>query len=204
MPDALRRALTVARRVLTTAIALLALAGPAIAPLQAASDPAAPQLLEGPAYEKRLHALLDEATVSVDAMIYLVHLPPEAKRGQPVRRILDHLAATRRRGVAVRVIFDAGAPGGEGEDGEPVRPNLPAATALRAAGVDVRWDEDTRTTHAKAVVIDGRHCLIGSGNWTAAALRNNRELNVELDSPAVAAQFATVFEKAWKAGRPAP
>ena len=193
------------RRCVLAGSLLLALVGSGcLAPVHAASEAGAAQLLEGPAYEKRLHALLDEATTSVEAMIYLVHLPPEAKRGQPVRRILDHLAATSRRGVAVRVIFDAGAPGGDAEEGEPARPNRPAAEALRAAGVDVRWDEDMRTTHAKAVVIDRRFCLIGSGNWTAAALRNNRELNVELDSLAVAAQFAVIFEKAWKAGRPAP
>lgn len=180
--------------------ALLAL----LAVVVAAADARPAELLEGPGYEQRLHALLDRATVSVDAVIYLVHLPPEARPGQPVRRILDHLAATRRRGVAVRVLFDAGAPvGADDAVGRP-RPNLAAAEALRAGGVEVRWDEDDRTTHAKAVMVDGRHCLIGSGNWTAAALRANRELNVYLDNPEVAAQFAAVFADAWEAGRRAP
>ena len=172
-----------------------------VAPAAAAQAPA---LLEGPAYETRLHALLDDAKVSVDAVIYLVHLPADARPGQPVRRILDHLAATRRRGIIVRVLFDGSAPLGAPLGESEVKPNLPAAQALRAADVDVRWDEDDRTTHAKAVVVDGRHCLIGSGNWTAAALRTNRELNVYLDSPAVAKQFAGVFDPAWKTATPAP
>ena len=173
-------------------------------PSLSAADAPAPALLEGPAYETRLHDLLDEAKVSVDAVIYLVHLPPGARRGQPVRRILDHLAATRRRGVAVRVLFDGGTAATEADPDADLRPNLPAAKALRAAGVDVRFDEEERTTHAKAVVVDGRHCLVGSGNWTSSALRNNRELNVYLDSVALAQQFAAVFEPAWKAATPAP
>ena len=98
------------------------------------------------------------------------------------------------------MLFDAGAPPDQAEP----KPNLPAAQALREAGVDVRWDEDDRTTHAKAVVVDGRHCLIGSGNWSASALRANRELNFYLDSPAVAKQFAAVFEPAWAVAVAAP
>ena len=169
-----------------------------LAAISPAAESLPPALLEGPAYETRLHDLLAGATTSVDAVIYLVHLPADARAGHPVRRLLDHLAATHRRGVVVRVLFDAGAPPGESE----AKPNLPAAQALRSAGVAVRWDEDDRTTHAKAVVVDGRHCLVGSGNWTASALRNNRELNVYLDSVALARQFADVFAPAWSAGQP--
>ncbi len=171
-----------------------------LAPASEGVEPRPNELLDGSGYEARLHALLDDARVSVDAIIYLVHLPTDARPAQPVRRILDHLAATRRRGVAVRILFDAGAPPGESD----TKPNQTAAHALRTAGVEVRWDEDDRITHAKAMVADGRHCLVGSGNWTASALRSNREMNVYLDSPAIAAQFSAVFEPAWKAGTPVP
>ncbi len=165
-----------------------------------AAAPGQVDLLNERAYDDRLHELIAGASVSIEAMVYLVVLPADARPTQTVRRQLDAMIAARRRGVAVRVVLDAGSP--PPAPGEPEqRPSLAAAEYLRAGGIEVRWDEDERMTHVKALAVDGRACVVGSGNWTVGGLRENRELAVCVESPAVAARFAELFAAAWAAGR---
>lgn len=49
--------------------------------------------------------------------------------------------------------------------------------------------------HAKAVVVDGRHVLLGSMNMDPRSRRINTEVGVLLDSQAIAAEVAAVFEQ---------
>lgn len=152
-------------------------------------------LVEG-GYEDRVHDLLDRAQQEIVVVMYLANLPADARPSHPVRRLLDHLIAERKRGISVRVLLDAGAPPDEG------RPNQAAADLLAAGGVDVRWDEDDRTTHIKAVIIDGRWSVVGSTNWTASALRHNREMSLACDDAALAQRVLAQVATAWAAARP--
>jgi phosphatidylserine/phosphatidylglycerophosphate/cardiolipin synthase-like enzyme len=174
------------------------IAGP-VGMTAAADQPAnQPELLVDGGYEDRLHALFGGAKQDVTVVMYLASLPADARASHPVRRLLDHLIAVRKRGVAVQVLLDAGAPPDQG------RPCETTAAYLAAGGVAVRWDEDTRTTHIKAVIVDGRWCVVGSTNWTFSALRSNRETSLCCDSPALAAKLTAIFNEAWAKGRPAP
>jgi phosphatidylserine/phosphatidylglycerophosphate/cardiolipin synthase-like enzyme len=157
-----------------------------------------PELLIEGGYEDRLHTLFDDAKRSVTVVMYLASMPADARPSHAVRRLLDHLIAVHKRGVVVQVLLDAGAPPDQG------RPCSTAAAYLAAAGVPVRWDEDTRTTHVKAVIVDDRWCVLGSTNWTFSALRSNRETSVCCDSPPLATQLTAIFTEAWSKGRPAP
>lgn len=49
--------------------------------------------------------------------------------------------------------------------------------------------------HAKAVVVDGRHVLLGSMNMDPRSRRLNTEVGLLLDSQAIAAEVAAVFEQ---------
>ena len=166
----------------------------------AAADggPAQPELLIEGGYEDRLHNLFDHAQKEVTVIMYLAALPTDARPSHPVRRVLDHLIAVHKRGITVQALFDAGAPPDSG------RPSEAAAAYLAAAGIPVRWDEDTRTTHIKAVIVDGRWSVVGSTNWTFSAMRSNRETSICCDSPELAAKLTTVFAEAWAKGRPLP
>ncbi len=149
---------------------------------------AGPQLLTDKAYGPRVSALIDAAQTSIDVVMYQVNLPVDARPTHPVRVLLDRLVARHQAGVAVSLVVDAGTP----EEGVE-RPSANAAAYLASKGIDVRWDEDDRTTHDKALVVDGRWCVIGSTNWTAAALGHNRELSVLLDDRELAAKLAKLF-----------
>ena len=54
---------------------------------------------------------------------------------------------------------------------------------LAAHGIPVVWDEVSRTSHAKVLLIDDQQALVGSHNWTRAALLDNREASVLLTDP---------------------
>jgi cardiolipin synthase len=96
--------------------------------------------------------------------------------------ILRGLVDAARRGVEVRVIV-------------PADPHsLPARAAvrhwfqaLRDAGADVR--EHPELAHAKVVLSDGL-VLAGTANLDALSLRQNWEMQLRIDDPAVADHFA--------------
>jgi phosphatidylserine/phosphatidylglycerophosphate/cardiolipin synthase-like enzyme len=102
--------------------------------------------------------------------------------GNIPRRIAGELVEARRRGVAVTVILEQSP-----EADDPLnRANRTTATLLSRNGVNVRFDSLHKTTHVKAVVIDGRYVYLGSHNLTHSALTRNNELSVLLDSPETA------------------
>ncbi len=51
-----------------------------------------------------------------------------------------------------------------------------------------------RSLHAKCVVVDGRHVLIGSANFTKRGHTRNLEVGVHLDDPGVAAALVQQFD----------
>ncbi len=96
--------------------------------------------------------------------------------------LLAELSRASRRGVPVTVILER-----DDRSGSTVnRDNRDVAERLKRAGVEIRFDAPSRTTHVKIAVIDRRYCFIGSHNLTASALRYNNELSVLIDSPALA------------------
>jgi phosphatidylserine/phosphatidylglycerophosphate/cardiolipin synthase-like enzyme len=155
------------------------------------------ELLTERAYEARVGALIDGAQRSIEVTMYQANLPSDADDRHPVRKLLDRLIARSKAGIAVKVVLDAGTP----EDGA-VWPSAIAAAYLVEHKVDVRWDEDDRTTHTKSLVVDGRWCLIGSTNWSYSALRKNREQSVLLDDADLAKRMDASFQSLWKKSRP--
>jgi hypothetical protein len=57
----------------------------------------------------------------------------------------------------------------------------------------VRYDEPTRYTHAKAVVIDQKTVILGSTNWTENSFDNNIETDVRIESPELALELLEYF-----------
>jgi cardiolipin synthase len=102
------------------------------------------------------------------------------------RAMVRRLGDAGRRGVRVRLVV-------------PARPNNWACGAaqrhhhryLLAAGVEIV--EYPRMVHAKAFVRDGRDVVVGTCNLDAWSLRRSFEIDVRLQSPALAEEFATEF-----------
>lgn len=61
-----------------------------------------------------------------------------------------------------------------------------------------------RSMHAKCVVVDGRHVLVGSANFTRRGHTRNVEVGVRLDDPELAAVLTAQFERLVEQGDLAP
>lgn len=149
------------------------------------------ELLADQAYEARVRRLIAGACSGVELVMFSVVLPDDAGATHPVRLMLETVIERHRAGIPVRVVLDQGAPPGR------ERPSVHAFRVLSEAGVAVRWDEDERTTHIKALVVDRRWCVLGSHNWTFSALRRNREQSLLVDDPALAARLGGEFTRLW-------
>ena len=114
----------------------------------------------------------------------------------PVDELLDRLAAARERGVDVRLILaDTLAADVRGA----ARVNAAAIPALARRGLPVRrwWPEVA--LHEKSLVIDGRHVIAGSHNWTANSFFQADETSLYADSTAMGGALVDRFEAAWAA-----
>lgn len=134
------------------------------------------------AYFDTLVTLVRHARHRIDMAMFLFKTGT-AKDNRPAHLVRE-LAQARQRGVFVRVILDL-----SGHDEKINAANRETARALEKAGIPVLFDSPGRTNHSKLVVIDGRHCLVGSHNLTQAALRHNHELSLLLDNPRLAGEI---------------
>ncbi|HEY3493293.1 MAG TPA: phospholipase D-like domain-containing protein [Polyangiaceae bacterium] len=126
--------------------------------------------------------LIDAATSTLDiAMFYLT----SAEIGAAI-------LAADARGVAVRVVIDAGGAG-----------NAYSQTpALCSAGIPVKTENWGGKSHSKWAVADSAipsqaAVVFGSMNWTSAGNANNDENTLYVRNAAFAAEFQTEFERQW-------
>lgn len=125
-------------------------------------------------------SLMDSAQSSLDVEMY-VFTSHEA---------VAALERAKARGVAVRVILERNVMENQNQD---------AYGQLASDGINVRYaTAKYALTHAKFVIADGRAVLVGSHNFSGAALYDNREASVIIRDAATVAAFTSVFEKDWR------
>ena len=128
--------------------------------------------------------LIAGAQHRVTIAIYVVRVDEDG----PVDHVFRALGDAVQRGVDVRVVLDRGK---DWRTGAPDTKHVEPAQRLAKLGVRVVLDEEDRTTHAKVLVVDDRHVIVGSHNWTRSALAANREWSVQIDDQEIARQFQT-------------
>jgi phosphatidylserine/phosphatidylglycerophosphate/cardiolipin synthase-like enzyme len=126
---------------------------------------------------RHVRPLLKDAAERIDiAVFFLTH-----------KHITEDLIEAHKRGVKVRVILDAtGATNGYTKH-----------ELLRAAGIPVKVENWGGKMHMKSAVIDGRHVITGSMNWTSAGEFSNDENTIIIHSDRHAQQYTEFFEKLW-------
>lgn len=142
------------------------------------------QVLRGKQYLEVLHKAFQEAKDYIYVQMYIIIAKPEAP-DDPVSILLDDLIQAKRKGLEVRVII---------EDGKFER-SYNAFTRLKQAGVDVRLDSPSRVLHSKVVIIDGKISIIGSTNWSKAAIYHNHEISILIESEEVAERLLKDFSE---------
>ena len=106
--------------------------------------------------------------------------------------IIAALAAAEGRGVEVRLIVNGALDENQQE----------AAAQLDRRGVEIRLATGLYI-HAKVMVIDGAMAVVGSQNFTATSLDDNRELAILLRDPLLVERCVSVFERDWLRAEPA-
>ena len=97
------------------------------------------------------------------------------------------LMARAAAGVGVRVLL---------ADPDWITGNASAASALRGAGLEVRFLRSL-DNHAKLLLVDGSVAMIGSENLSSTSLDHNREVGVLVTDAAAYATFRDAFESDW-------
>ena len=142
------------------------------------------QVLEGRQYFEVLHKALQEAKDYIYVQMYIIITRPDVP-DDPVSILLDDLIQANCKGIEVKVVI---------EDGKFER-SYNAFTRLKQAGVDVRLDSPLAVLHSKAVIIDGKISIIGSTNWSKAAIYHNQETSVLIESEEVAEKLRKDFSE---------
>jgi HKD family nuclease len=142
-------------------------------------------------YVNLIGPALRNAQETIDvAMFFMTH-----------KLITADLINAHQRGVRVRVIIDATA----------ATNGYTKHELLRVAGIPVKVESWGGKMHMKCALIDGRHLVAGSMNWTSAGERSNDENALLVSSTTVGRKFQSAFEKMWASipsrwlsGRPDP
>lgn len=173
------------RLALATALAVgvaIGLAGCSVTP----STPSEFSLVQYPAAGfVGLYAQTAAARRSIDMEMYELEDPLE----------LAALIAARHRGVAVRVLLDSAY--------EVRAANLPAFTALKAGGVDVRFAINSTIFHIKTTVFDDAIADISTANLTPLYYSTTRDAAVIDTYPVQVAAIETTFAHDWDGDNPA-
>ncbi|MEA1925271.1 MAG: phospholipase D-like domain-containing protein [Candidatus Altiarchaeota archaeon] len=131
-----------------------------------------------------VHRALQDANKSIHLLVFeLKYYPqyPESKMNILVEDIIN----ASRRGVDVKIIVDQYSKENNAFD------------LLRGEGVDIVYDSEGVTTHAKTVIIDGRVVVLGSTNYSYYGLEKNNEVNVLIDSEETAVFYESYFREMW-------
>jgi cardiolipin synthase A/B len=107
--------------------------------------------------------------------------------------ILDHIAAAADRGVKVHVLCG----GRHGISEWDVLDTFASLRTLRRFGVKVHKQKNLRV-HAKLLIADSEHALLGSMNIDRSAFDMRRELGITVTGQDVVTRLKEVFDSDWE------
>ena len=133
---------------------------------------------QGRGVTKGIIPLIRQANDSIDVSIFfLTH-----------NKISKELVSAHKRGVKVRIILDATA----------ATNGYSKHNYLREHGIDVKVESWGGKMHMKAAVIDNKHVVVGSMNWTKAGEQKNDENTIIIkNSSKHGMQLFLFFEEMW-------
>lgn len=138
------------------------------------------QALIGPEYVERAINLFENATTSIFLVVFDWRWYPSAPAG-PSGRFNSALRDAVARGVSVRAIVN----------------NDDIKGRLESIGVQVRRTHMRRLLHAKLVIVDAAHALVGSHNFTQQAFSHNVEVSMHVSGEAYDPKLEQFFNTLW-------
>ena len=132
---------------------------------------------QGYAMYRGLIPLIQKAKRSIDVSVFfLTH-----------KNVSKELVAASKRGVSVRVILDAtGASNGYSKH-----------QYLRENGISLKVEDWGGKMHMKSAIVDGKHLILGSMNWTSAGESKNDENTLIIRNARDAKNYQVFFNLLW-------
>ena len=140
--------------------------------------------------ERELIGLLDGAEESIAIK--------QVRIGSRDFRLLEATLDAAERGVEVRILLSSA--WYVRDDNERLAAWLREQAETGDLPLSVRLadpDGDFQKIHAKGVIVDGETVAVGSANWNANSLQENREVVLMLEGEAIAGYFSAVFDADW-------
>jgi len=135
-------------------------------------------------YFTQVHDILKNSKKSIHMVAFEIKYYPTYPNSSENMLIRDMIDA-KKRGVDVKILLD-----------ESLKENS-AFDYLRKNGIDIKYDSENVTTHAKIIIVDNKIVILGSTNWSYYSLEKNYEANVVLLSELIADYFEGYFQKVW-------
>lgn len=152
------------------------------------------ELLPNAEYVRGVSKLIEGASRSVYVAVFVMKYDLGESPGRdPANALIELLVEAKSRGLDVRVIVD-----------DTTKRNYPETIEyLKSRDVPIRLDPGAGVTmHSKIVIVDGVCAIIGSHNWTEAALSLNNEFSVLICSEETVRDIESYFIELWNNGRP--
>ena len=136
--------------------------------------------------------LIKNAEKSIYASLYIIKSNGDTESEKSPDRLLQGLIERHKNGIDVIVGLDQSYNYGSRRRVDAISDD--AFLLLSTSGVAVWRDSPEQLMHAKVLVVDERHVLIGSTNWTYSALNFNVESNVLIHSKNLAKEIISHFD----------
>ena len=137
-------------------------------------------------YPKALKKMLQKASKSIS--IISLSMKTNTRLGREIISILER--ANKRR-IKVRILL-------EGDYKSLGEQNRETLQYLKEKNLDAKLDGEKYITHAKLIVVDSLHVLVGSTNLTYASMIHNNESNVLIESRDAGKFYQKYFDALWK------
>ena len=135
-------------------------------------------------YFTQVHDILKNSKKSIHMIVFEIKYYPTYQDSLENILVRDLIEA-KKRGVDVKILVDGS-----------FKENS-ALDYLKKNGIDIRYDAENVTTHAKIIIVDNKIVIIGSTNWSYYSLEKNYEANVVLISELIADYFDRYFQRLW-------
>ena len=152
--------------------------------------------ISGAKYFPAVKEALSEAEESIYLVMFIIELSAYKKHSK-ANRLIDELISAKGRGVDVKVILDQNIDFVHKRYKSKWQARIRSIKAyerLKGADIKVYYDEPTKYTHAKAIVIDKEIVILGSTNWTESSFDRSIETNVLIKSSKLADEILSYFK----------
>ncbi len=138
------------------------------------------KLAIGKSYSKRMCDLIDGAQDNILVLMYdwkWYNNDPFSD----ISQINHAFVRASRRGIKVRALTNY----------------LNVVDQLKLSGIQAKAMNSTKLMHSKAVIVDGKHVVMGSHNFTNNAMKNNIETSLFLEEEHLAKELTDYFNSLW-------